>query len=121
MITSLHAYIIDDEKDVLEVVELMLEEHFDCKVKKFTSIAQAIKSLKKEKVVPDIIISDVKIPNENGLALKNILEENTIPNIPIIFITGLNGDDIIEEDLVMLSKPINKNTLYREIHRLIKK
>jgi sigma-B regulation protein RsbU (phosphoserine phosphatase) len=67
-------------------------------VLKAESAEEAIALLEKEK--PDIILSDYEMPGTNGFAFrKRLLENETVKNIPFVFLTAHNDNDLVMEGL----------------------
>jgi len=53
---------------------------------------------KKEK--PDLILLDIILPKKDGFeVLKGLKEDETTKDIPVIFLTNLEGDDDVEKAL----------------------
>lgn len=78
------AIIIDDENEILDILKDTLEgAHF--KVSTFTNPFEAINSFKS--VNPDIVLTDMKMPEMSGLdVLKNVKKIDH--EIPVIFVSG---------------------------------
>lgn len=71
------------------------------------------------KYIFDIIISDIEMPECNGIEMVNKLKsnkENINHNVPIIFMSASDNEmilnDITKMNIPFLSKPINKNMLH---------
>ncbi|MCR9203359.1 MAG: response regulator [Halobacteriovoraceae bacterium] len=112
-------YLIDDEKDVLSVYAEILEDGLQgYSVKKFTSLFKALESLEKEKLPPRLIICDIRLKDENGLRIKQLLAGN-LARIPVIHLTGLGGEDIKDENYHILSKPIPSDDLLVAVRRYL--
>jgi len=103
-------YVIDDEPDVLEVIVDLIESTFPCVVKKFTKVSDALDALKKETLAPDLIYSDIKMGSESGLLLKDKVELLG-HNIPILYITGLSGQEGLMNGYWSINKPVSKASL----------
>jgi signal transduction histidine kinase/ligand-binding sensor domain-containing protein/DNA-binding NarL/FixJ family response regulator len=79
-----------------------------------------------KKHLPDIIISDIVMPNLSGLELCRIIKQDSaLSHIPIILLTGESTPDIrlqgIEEGAVdFLSKPFDKDLLVARVKGIIK-
>lgn len=79
-----YVYIVDDESEILELTQDFLESE-NYRVKTFISAKELLVSLKSE--VPDLIISDIKMPEMNGIEL--LREVNKIkPHLPVIVVSG---------------------------------
>ncbi|OUS01578.1 hypothetical protein A9Q86_07330 [Flavobacteriales bacterium 33_180_T64] len=114
--------IIDDNKDILDLLHSSLKNHYT--VIKAVNGNDGVK--KAIETIPDIIISDVMMPEKNGFELCQILKnDEKTSHIPIILLTakaseqdrirGLsNGAD------AFITKPFNKAELFVRIHELIK-
>jgi len=76
--------IVEDNPNMSSLLEEMLEV-FDYKSVRAASGQEALTRLEKEKFA--MVITDLKMPNMNGLELlKNIKEKN--PGIPVVLISG---------------------------------
>lgn len=84
-------YIIDDELDILSVLTEMLAP-FGFTIKQFSNGQEAVMNLKKDR--PDLIISDINMPNMNGIELLKYCNDSNI-DIPIIFISGMISKEIM--------------------------
>ena len=63
----------------------------------------ALDMLNQEK--PDIILSDINMPNMNGIEfLKQKSTNESIKNIPVVMITTESGNDIIHEAMTLGAK-----------------
>lgn len=105
-------YIVDDEPLVAEMMEdVVAQTGFQTKV--FHKAADLISELASQK--PDLVISDMAMPEMNGLEmLKKI---NSIdPNLPVIFVSGYLNKDILIESIkhgvyATIEKPIDEEVL----------
>lgn len=80
-----HIVIVDDNPVNLELAETVL--HHEFKVTKLISGEQLLKFLLR--IMPDMILLDIQMPNMNGFeVLKKIRENIKWKQIPVIFITG---------------------------------
>ena len=111
-------YVVDDDDFTRNLIVKMLNKNMECDVACFTGGDELLASLEGAEKLPDIIISDIRMPTGNGLRLKGTLEEMEL-DIPIIYITALDGPELIEDDLVILSKPINQKSLIKKIEELL--
>ena len=105
--------IIEDEPDVQNYLALLLEN--DYIIELATNGKEGL--AKAERIIPDIIISDVMMPERDGFSLAQELKENKkTDHIPILLLTALaDTDDRIEgwrsgAD-AYLTKPFKKEEL----------
>ncbi len=115
--------IVEDNKDLLESMEILLSEHFT--VQTAIDGADGLEKLKEFR--PDLIVSDIMMPRLDGFGLlKSIKEMSDLKNIPIILLTALGQD----ENLIMgydkgaddyLVKPIRTQVLISRINNLLRK
>ncbi len=78
-----------------------------------------------QKLQPDIVITDIKMPFMDGLALSRMIKEN-FPWIEIILLTGYEDFQFAQEAIRIgvscyLSKPISGDNLLKEVDSLAKK
>ncbi|MCL1806576.1 MAG: response regulator [Oscillospiraceae bacterium] len=83
-------FMVDDNVTNLAKVEEVLEKHF--LVITLSSAAKMFTVL--EKVIPDLILLDIDMPEMDGLEAMKFLKENSrTASIPVIFLTGLTDSD----------------------------
>lgn len=113
--------VVDDSPDMTELLKDSLESSYDVVTAPDGAVA-----LKKSLVIkPDIILTDLMMPNMNGMELCRALKENKeTVNIPIIILTAkydlgvkLEGLTIGADDYI--TKPFNIDVLRLRMHRLI--
>lgn len=117
-------YIVDDEEDILELLEVNLKKNF-FKVKAFTSSLSFIKALRKKK--PDLIILDIMMPEMDGLEVsKYIKGQPDTADIPIIFLSAKSdeSDKIIGLELGAddyMTKPFSVKELLARIKVVLRR
>jgi|GEM_PF-6310767 len=111
-------YLIDDEDDVLEIVSAQIERTFPCKVKTFNKTFLAIESLQQETIAPDLIYSDIKMGKESGFCVRDKIKSLGL-NIPILFITGLVGDEGFANGYWSINKPVSTASLKKYTYELL--
>ena len=114
--------VIDDEVDSLEILKLILEQ----KGAEVTAVSSATKALEViTESTPDLIISDIGMPETNGNTLmnriRNLPEGKNIPAIALTaYATELDRQFALDAGFnEHLSKPINIPQLILTIERLI--
>jgi two-component system, response regulator YesN len=113
--------LVEDEDDIRSRINSKIEPNKDFKV-----IAQANNGYDAfemfEKLVPDVLITDIKMPFVDGLTLAQQIKLS-YPKTKIVFITGFNEFDYakkaIELDVVdYLSKPISLEDIEQVLIKL---
>ena len=111
--------VIDDCKDNLFLMELiLLEDGYE--VEKADSGREGITKI--HKVVPDLIILDLMMPDMTGLeVIEQIQPHGHLANIPILLCTAnrfIHQNDVLKADIVCY-KPIDINHMLTQVHTLI--
>lgn len=112
---NLMVLIVDDEPDILELME---EEFRYCGYQTMTAVCgnDAIKLLDSQAI--DIVVSDYKMPNGNGMAV--LSHVNKMTKKPVFFFVSGQAD-VSTEDAVragarkFFSKPFDLDELIKEI------
>ncbi|MDJ0732154.1 MAG: response regulator transcription factor [Crocosphaera sp.] len=87
--------LVDDEPSVRESVQAYLEYSGDLTVKVASNAADAWELL--EKIIPDVIISDIMMPEVDGYQfLEKLRDDFRFQGVPVIFLTarGMTSDRI---------------------------
>jgi chemosensory pili system protein ChpA (sensor histidine kinase/response regulator) len=114
--------VVDDELAFCTVVCEILEM-FGYRAHKATSVRQALGLL--ENLVPDLILTDIMMPDIDGLALlKRVRECPALANIPTVVISAMGSDrDLIAAERAgasaFLVKPFSAEELRQTIARFI--
>jgi len=113
--------IVDDNKELMEVI-----------VETFSSDYEIISAYNGDEgyalakqIVPDIIISDVNMPNKNGIELCSEIRSNLVTShIPLLLISS-HSDDIIKKQAFdcgandFIEKPFNSDYLKKKVEALL--
>ncbi len=117
-----HILVVDDDPTIRELVRDYLVEH-DLKVSTADSGAEMDRVLGTE--VVDLVILDLKLPDEDGLAIARRLREKL--DIPIIILTGSRKEEV---DRVMglelgaddyVTKPFSQRELLARIKAVLRR
>lgn len=109
ILSGLHVLIVDDDRDTLELLSAALTQR-SAKVTTASSTAAAIEALKSFR--PDVLISDIAMPEEDGYDLiHKVIALNVVPPIPAIAITAYAKQEDKDRALAAgfqyyLSKPV---------------
>lgn len=118
-----HILCIDDEPLSIKVLEAFLSEHF--RVSTALSATEALEMIVQDK--PDLIVSDVLMPDLNGFEMVGKLRETPESNnIPLIFISSLSqlsniGTSERSGTTQFFTKPIDNKQLLDSINQLLQK
>lgn len=113
-------YLVDDSDVFLELLKIQLNKIVDAHLVLFTFPSHMLEFSSQDGKPPDLVISDVNMPGFNGFQLKRKAHQQWQVKVPFIFVTGLEGDDETEDqDLVMISKPVDAELLRKEISRFL--
>ena len=122
--TSKHTVmIIDDDPSMLWFVSEIFVDKYN--VLSFNNAAEALASLELKQ--PDLIISDVMMPEIDGLSFAQKIKQNKLwSHIPLILLSALHHEDdqvkCIEAGAeVYVTKPFNVKYLEKVVYRLIKR
>ena len=116
--------IVDDNPHVLKLLSISLQKA-GYEVQTAENGDQGIELVNKFK--PDLVISDVMMPQTDGIEFCWMVRENSeIPMVPFIFLTSLNDQDMeirgfragADEYLI---KPVDRNVLLEKVETLLKR
>jgi CheY-like chemotaxis protein len=114
MLQDAHVLVVDDEPDIVEIIAFSFKHAGFHNVSMAGSGNQAIKVAQSQKV--DIVVTDVRMPDGDGVHLAKSLCNETTGEAPVIvFITAFA--DISSEDArklgatALLSKPFDLNRI----------
>jgi ligand-binding sensor domain-containing protein/signal transduction histidine kinase/DNA-binding response OmpR family regulator len=122
IISNTELLIVEDDKDLSQ----FLSEHFSKKYKISKAVDGKDAILKINQAHPDLIISDIMMPNMNGIELCNTLKNSIETNhIPIILLTADSDAETKIEGLISgadayLKKPFNLQELDLQIRNILK-
>ncbi|MCC6933611.1 MAG: hybrid sensor histidine kinase/response regulator [Deltaproteobacteria bacterium] len=92
---SYRILVVDDDLPILSVIKDILVHH-GYEVVTSTSVDEARQIL--NSMIPDLIISDIVMPNEDGGALHQLLRKShELAQIPFIFLTGVTDSEKVRE------------------------
>jgi DNA-binding NarL/FixJ family response regulator len=117
--------LVDDEPGIRESVQAYLEDTEGWNVKVASNAEEAWQSL--ESRVPDLIISDIMMPEVNGYEfLAKLREDPRYRSIPVVFLTarGMTSDRIQGYESgcdAYLSKPFDPEELEAIVRNLLSK
>lgn len=115
-------YLIDDEPEILKDLQSVIAP-YEFTVKLFSNGKEATTNLKKDN--PDAIISDINMPEMNGVEFLKYCEEHKI-EIPIIFVSGYASKAIMFECInhgayAFIEKPFKEEQVIASCLSAVKK
>lgn len=122
--SKIKVLIVDDEIHIRQTLADLIQ-YQDYEVFTAADGYEAIHMLKKW--IPDIIVSDIMMPNLDGYGLLNAIRNKPqTSHIPFIFLTAKNGAEEISESFIkgvddFISKPFKINVLVERIQAKIKR
>ncbi len=113
--------IVDDEKICLRMTDHILSSEYDtiCAA----SGKEAIELFKKEN--PDLVLSDLRMPEIDGFMLQQMLKKETGRNIPIMFMTADRKDETESKGFAIgaldfIRKPFRADVLLRRVCNILR-
>jgi len=114
-------YVVDDEKVISQTLAMILNAS-GFRAVSFTDPADALRSA--ETIIPDLLISDVVMPEMNGIELA-IRFRSAHPGCKVLLFSGQGGTvDLLESakrqghDFHILTKPVHPKDLLAAIAKL---
>ena len=110
--------IVDDEPSIVRLLSLRLQMKGYEIIKAYDGM-ECVKVALKE--IPDLILLDIKMPNQDGIsAFRKLFETDTTKNIPVIFMTAYPKLEIINQVLNMGAKDcISKPFISEDLEKII--
>ena len=115
-----HIMLVDDEDMVRDVINEVLTD-LSYHVVSFSSAIEAYEYYKKNVNEIDVVISDMRMPNMNGMQLyKKLINVN--PKLLFIMLSGFIDEITLEENenTMVLAKPITVKNIDEAIKKLLK-
>ncbi len=106
--------VADDSEDIVFVVRHVLEAA-GYGVVSAGSVREALDALDEQPAI-SLVISDVRMPGEDGFDLLRVLRHR-FPALPVILMTGLpiTDEDVVPPGALVLQKPIDLDDLERAV------
>ncbi len=115
--------LVDDEQDILDLLRYnFMKQGYDVQ----TAIDGSEAIVEASNFQPDVIVSDILMPNISGLKMCRILKaDNRFKNIPVIFLSASTDEYLALSSLdagatTFLSKPIHLSMLFEVVRSVVK-
>ncbi|WP_404317324.1 response regulator [Malaciobacter canalis] len=113
---------IEDDKEILNEVSLFFKSYFK-EVLTSSSKQEALELYKKEKRKIDIILTDLDLPNQDGLELLTEIRTDS-SDIPIVLSTKNSNTEVLEKVICLkisnyILKPIKNITTIKILNQII--
>jgi two-component system response regulator AtoC len=115
------ALVVDDEINLREsLVELIASEGF--RVAQAGNGAEAVESLRKGIVKPDVVFLDVRMPKMDGLEVLRVIQEEKLTSAPVIVLSAFGDSSKMIEAMRLgaydyLTKPLDLNEIVTTLQR----
>jgi two-component system, LuxR family, response regulator FixJ len=118
-------FFVDDEAGIRKIVRLTLEEELPCHVTCFDNATSCLKALKEQERRCSLLITDIKMPGMDGLALLSRVRQLR-PLLPILIITGHGNVPMAVEALKtgaldFIEKPLDEHVLLPAVEAALKR
>lgn len=115
--------VVDDEPDMLSMLRMVLKKNCGCEVLTASSGAIALSLLHEYR--PDVVISDIKMPDLDGLTLLQKIRKQD-PSISVVIMTGYGTIDMAVQALKdgaydFLQKPFDKDLIVRVVNNCMER
>ena len=112
--------IVDDEQMMLKLATKILFKRYD--IVCASSGAEAIELFESEK--PDLVLSDLLMPEMDGYELHRILQEKSSESVPIMFMTADESDESESHGFEIgaadyIRKPLKADILLRRVANIL--
>ncbi|TNC81228.1 MAG: hypothetical protein C9356_10200 [Oleiphilus sp.] len=114
---------LEDDEDILEAVQTLLDLE-GYKVLSAEESLEAVKLIKSEGAVPDLVITDNRLANgDNGLDVVAQIRSEFNNSIPAIMLTGYTEKSLhvkaLETVQKVLCKPVDADVLIKEVRHFV--
>lgn len=114
--------LVDDSRTVRQLLKLVLKSHLYCDITEACDGEEAVQYMGNG--LFDLVITDINMPNMNGLSLIRKVRGEMLLKVPIIIVTTMGKEQDRDAGLELganayVTKPINGPALLREATQLL--
>ncbi|MFQ3536748.1 MAG: response regulator [Aggregatilineales bacterium] len=117
--------IAEDERDIRELIELVLTHMAQHEVIKATNGAEVVELA--PQVMPDLILMDVRMPRMTGYEACTALKQiEAVKDIPVVFLSAKGQESEVETGLQVgaddyILKPFAPDELVRRVNEILQR
>ena len=118
--------LVDDEERDLEVICALLEDA-GYKVCTASSYDNVVQCMEESSYIPDLLVSDIALPDINGIELYRKLSHMAGVWLNVLFISAYSGAEVLKayglpmSDVHFLAKPFDSSVFLDRVRSLIEK
>src|SRR5688572_4732579 len=118
--------LVDDEERDLEAISALLESS-GYKVCTASSYANVVQCMEESSYVPDLLVSDIALPDVNGVELYRKLSHIAGVWLNVLFISAYSGAEVLRayglpiSDVHFMAKPFDNSEFLDRVRSLIEK
>ena len=114
--------LVDDSRAVRQLVKFMICRHIDSDIQEAGDGVEAVAKLQDQNF--DLVITDINMPNMNGLSLVKKVRDEMDLEVPIIIVTTMGKEQDRDTGLNLgansyVTKPIQAPELLKEVTNLL--
>jgi len=115
--------IIDDERDMLQLLKRSLEPDLKCRIATARSGKEALQLISEQAF--DLVLADIKMPEMNGLELLELIKRDH-PNMTVVMMTAFGDVETAVEAIRngaydFISKPFDHETLLVRLEKALER
>ncbi len=113
--------LVEDDASERRILKKIFLESWDCEVSEAEDGLAALNILLKEKLRPDLIMLDLKMPHIDGMGFLRIIKSKPeISELPIVICSSVDKAQTVREIAEygvkdFLTKPVRRVTLYQKV------
>ncbi|WP_316846905.1 PleD family two-component system response regulator [Pedobacter psychrodurus] len=114
-------YVLEDDKDIREIIEMILEEE-KYEVVSFSSVNEFMAKDKHEQA--DLFLLDIRLPDGNGISVCEMLKKNySTEKIPVLMMSAHSSKKEVENSCSaqgFIGKPFDIDNLIDQVGQSIR-
>jgi len=120
---SVSILIVDDEKDMLQLLKRSLEPDLRCRIETTSSGRSALQRLARDRF--DLVLADIKMPEMDGLELLELIKRDN-PELTVVMMTAHGNIDYAVQSIRrgaydFITKPFDHETLVVRLEKALER